>query len=199
MAGVEQEGRRRGGEQEVWGEGEELELGSCSREQEGPAPREEECGEEEVVEWWRKRHHDLSLAHLVLGLVHLCQLILPLLLPSTVTSLLPPTHPLLQLFPLLSLPATLSSLSASLRRQAAPLVTLQLVLVLCCLLPTLLSLLLLLPALLHPPTSGQQALLLGLPLPLAYAALHLLSTLLNTAQMVTARRLMAAWQGGKEE
>jgi hypothetical protein len=145
----------------------------------------EQEAEQRTEDKLRARHHDLCLAHLGLGLLQACCLLLP-----DGPSLL------LALPPLLALPATLSALSAGLRRQPRPLAALRPVLLLLCVLPTLLSLLQQLGALLHP-APGPRPLLLGLPLPLHRAVLALLTLGLHAAQLATARTLAALW--GKED
>lgn len=153
---------------------------------------------ESCEDWWRSRHHDLCLMHLCLLLLQGSKLLLPLLLPPHLLLLLPPSHLLLDLLPLLSLPHLLSSLSACLRSDPAPLASLQLTLFLLCLLPCLISLYILLPALQHHDKVSQ-GLLLGLPLPLHMAGLLLLTLLLHLLQLLVTTKLRSSWGKGKEK
>ena len=167
------------------------------------------------ADWWRSRHHDLCLAHLLLGLLHLVRLALPFCLKDDLQHLLPSAHGaklarlvglpdlkklipslqlLLQLAPLLAIPFHFSSISAGLRKQETQLISLQKWLVLLCILPSLFSLLLLLPLFLQPISPGPQALIFGQPLHLIWAGLDLLTTALACSQVLVSKRLLKSWE-----
>jgi len=182
---------------------------------EGRLDVQEKEGEASKADWWRSRHHDLCLAHLLLGLFQLVRLALPFCLNEDLQHLLPSAHGaklarlvgqpglknlipslqlLLQLAPLLALPSHFSAISAGLRKQESQLVSLQNWLVLLCILPSLLSLLLLLPFYLQPFSAGPQALIFGQPLPLIWAGLDFLTTILGAAQVVVSKKLIKSWK-----
>ena len=171
--------------------------------------------QEKAGDWWRSRHHDLCLAHLLLGLLQLVRLALPFCLNEDLQHLLPSAHGaklarlvgqpglknlipslqlLLQLAPLLALPSHFSAISAGLRKQEPQLVSLLKWLVILCILPSLLSLLLLLPLFLQPVSTGPQALIFGQPLHLIWAGLDLLTTALASSQVVVSKKLIKSWK-----
>merc|ERR1712107_112640 len=100
------------------------------------------------ADWWRSRHHDLCLAQILLGLVHVVRIALPFclaedlrhLLPSAnmskiarlislplpwpaVKNLVPYLYLVLRSLPLLALPSQFSAISAGLRKHQAPLIS----------------------------------------------------------------------------
>ena len=182
---------------------------------EGRLDAQEKAGAASKADWWRSRHHDLCLAHLLLGLFQLVRLALPFCLKEDLQHLLPSAHGaklarfvgqpglkniipslqlLLQLAPLLALPSHFSAISAGLRKQESQLVSLQNWLALLCILPSLLSLLLLLPFYLQPFSAGPQALIFGQPLPLIWAGLDFLTTVLAASQVVVSKKLIKSWK-----
>ena len=167
------------------------------------------------ADWWRSRHHDLCLAHLLLGLLQLVRLALPFCLNHNLQHLLPSAHGaklarlvglpgiknlipylqlLFQLAPLLAIPSHFSAISAGLRKQETQLISLQKWLVLLCILPSLLSLLLVLPLFLQPILPGPQALIFGQPLHLIWAGLDLLTAALASSQVLVSKRLIKSWE-----
>ena len=170
--------------------------------------------------WWSGKHHDLCLAHLLLGLLQLFRLALPFCLSDNLQHLLPTAHGsklarflglpglknlmpsvqiILQLAPLLALPSHFSAISAGLRKQESQLVSLEKWLVLLCLLPSFLSLLLLLPFFVLPVSPGPQALIFGQPLYLIWAGLDLVTTVLGSSQLVVSKKLVKSWQENEKK
>jgi len=167
------------------------------------------------ADWWRSRHHDLCLAHLLLGPLQLVRLALPFCLNHNLQHLLPSAHGaklarlvglpgikndipyqlqlLFQLAPLLAIPSHFSAISAGLRKQETQLISFQKWLVLLCILPSLLSLLLLLPLFLQPILPGPQALIFGQPLHIIWAGLDLLTAALASSQVLVSKRLIKSW------
>ena len=170
------------------------------------------------ADWWRSRHHDLCLAQILLGLVHVVRVALPLclaedlrhLLPSAnmskiarlislplprpaVKNLMPYLYLFLQSLPLLALPSQFSAISAGLRKHQAPLISLQKWLLLLCIVPSILSTLLLLPLFLQPVSPGPQALLCGQPLHLIWAGVDFLTAALGILQLFVSRRIIFLW------
>jgi len=170
------------------------------------------------ADWWRSRHHDLCLAQILLGLVHVVRVALPLclaedlrhLLPSAnmskiarlislplprpaVKNLMPYLYLVLQSLPLLALPSQFSAISAGLRKHQAPLISLQMWLLLLCIVPSILSTLLLLPLFLQPVPPGPQALLCGQPLHLIWAGVDFLTAALGILQLFVSRRIVFLW------
>ena len=170
------------------------------------------------ADWWRSRHHDLCLAQILLGLVHVVRIALPFclaedlrhLLPSAnmskiarlislplpwpaVKNLVPYLYLVLQSLPLLALPSQFSAISAGLRKHQAPLISLQKCLLLLCIVPSLLSTLLLLPLFLQPVSPGPQALLFGQPLHLIWAGVDSLTAALGILQLFVSRRIIFLW------
>ena len=152
---------------------------------------------------------------LLLGLLQLVRLALPFCLNEDLQHLLPSAHGaklarlvgqpglknlipslqlLLQLAPLLALPSHFSAISAGLRKQEPQLVSLLKWLVILCILPSLLSLFLLLPLFLQPVSTGPQALIFGQPLHLIWAGLDLLTTALGSSQVVVSKKLIKSWK-----
>ena len=166
------------------------------------------------ADWWRSRHHDLCLAQILLGLVHVVRIALPFclaedlrhLLPSANVSkfarlislplprnLMPYLYLILQSLPLLALPSQFSAISAGLRKHQAPLISLQKCLLLLCIVPSILSTLLLLPLFLQPVSPGPQALLFGQPLHLIWAGVDFLTAALGILQLFVSRRIVFLW------
>merc|ERR1711971_84001 len=154
-------------------------------------------------------------AHLLLGLLQLVRLALPFCLNEDQQHLLPAAHGaklaglvglpglrnlipslqlLLQLAPLLALPCHFSAISAGLRKQETQLVSHQKLLLLLCILPSLLSILLLPPLFLQPVLPGPQALIFGQPLHLIWAGLDLVTVALSSSQVVVSWRLIKSWE-----
>ena len=167
------------------------------------------------ADWWRSRHHDICLAHLLLGLFQVVRLALPFCLKDDLKHLLPSAHgsqlarlvglpilknliPSIQLFlqlaPLLALPSHFMGISAGLRKQEAQLISLQKWLLILCIIPSILSLLLLLPLFFQPVSPGPQALIFGQPLPFIWAGLDLLTFALSFSQVVASKILLKSWQ-----
>ena len=176
------------------------------------------------ADWWRSRHHDLCLAQILLGLVHLVRIALPFCLAEDLTHLLPSANvskfarlislPLprpavknlmpylylvLQSLPLLALPFQFSAISAGLRKHQAPLISLQKWLLLLCIVPSILSTLLLLPLFLQPVSQGPQALMFGQPLHLIWAGVDFLTAALGILQLFVSKRKVFLWGDQKKK
>merc|ERR1712025_818887 len=84
-------------------------------------------------------------------------------------------------------------------KEESQLVSLEKWLVLLCLLPSFLSLLLLLPFFVQPVSPGPQALIFGQPLYLIWAGLDLVTTALGSSQLVVSKKLVKSWQENEKK
>ena len=162
--------------------------------------REKVAGQYAVSATNKSRLKGLVFVHYLLGAAHLVRL-LPSLIPLMGVSVILPLPPTPLPSPveyawLLSLPFTLLAMSACRRSKSGQLQVFQLVLLLACVIPVIVTIYNLSSDIINLLTGGSTKdvdLLLGYPFPLVWSALLLLCLLVHIAEICVTRTLVQAW------
>eukprot|EP00092_Neocalanus_flemingeri_P039316 GFUD01042803.1.p1 GENE.GFUD01042803.1~~GFUD01042803.1.p1 ORF type:complete len:190 (+),score=55.34 GFUD01042803.1:41-610(+) len=162
--------------------------------------REQVAGQYAVSATNKSRLKGLVFVHYLLGAAHLVRLLPSLMTLLGVSVILPlPPTPLPSLVEyawLLSLPFTLLAMSACRRSKSGPLQVFQLVLLLSCVIPALITIYNHSSDTISILTTGSTKdvdLVLGYPFPLLWSVLLLACLLVHGAEIVVTRTLVQAW------